>query len=884
MMKNKNLRKISYFLINGIVFLSIISIKLMLSPLPAGAEEGTRLFATSAGLSIASGRTYIVLYWNDAEGVTGYNLYRKDREAQAYPKVPLNGSTPIVPAADCNQLKAIIPQDSKEWQLMANAFAAAYVKGKTGIEEITPPDLGQNKKALPKKNTNLQIQKIKVRAKEFALKKQVKSQLQMVPGIKQYLLEHLDKSAYLCNAFNRGLNDKEQAIFDMLALTNLRCRLARGLAYIDSAVAVGAEYEYELRGVDAEGQERVLDTGVWVKAGTFVLPDPPTGLTVTPGDSRVLCTWNRLSRHYSYAVGRSTALLGTYYAMNEEPVVFDIETDLEGAPLPEPKPGFLDFRRWDDQGSPTTHEVKGHTIAGPINNHKYYYKVACVDILGRQGAWSTSRMAVPRDSTAPSAPGDFRIDVSPSSPSLILTWKKSTRDVKGHVEGDTAHTYYIYRADTLQKLEDIVSLSSYQVTSLTADPTDANIVELTWTDSAGVLVPPFGEKDFYYRLRCKDAANNLSAPSAAISGRVPDTTPPGPTQVVETKGYSDRIEVSWQPNHEPDLAGYQIYRGVCDQGRPFRPPDEVKVTDRDPRLQTYPCDYLLVGQVLLEQAKEMLDTTGRIYFSDDSVPEGSPICYSYWVRAFDESRNLYEGEYLCPKEGEHLCQKLYEETPPPVPIIAGMKARSNSMQLRWISSPVQDLRCFHVYRSFKESEPGVFVACVKPDGTSSPTRWAGIETPSCVDIPAEPDPTSVSVSFTDTNLEPNRIYWYRISALDWLGNESEGDNLTNIPAISTFTYSKQLPVKPVILPPASTPGAGCERVVRWNPVYDAARLKGFIVFRSSKVLVGYRQVSGIVAGNEFIDNSAFEGKEYWYRVQSMDLNGKLSPPSLPVKH
>jgi hypothetical protein len=213
-----------------------------------------------------------------------------------------------------------------------------------------------------------------------------------------------------------------------------------------------------------------------------------------------------------------------------------------------------------------------------------------------------------------------------------------------------------------------------------------------------------------------------------------------------------------------------------------------------------------------------------------------------------------------------------------------MKARSNSMQLRWISSPVQDLRCFHVYRSFKESEPGVFVACVKPDGTSSPTRWAGIETPSCVDIPAEPDPTSVSVSFTDTNLEPNRIYWYRISALDWLGNESEGDNLTNIPAISTFTYSKQLPDKPVILPPASTPGAGCERVVRWNPVYDAARLKGFIVFRSSKVLVGYRQVSGIVAGNEFIDNSAFEGKEYWYRVQSMDLNGKLSPPSLPVKH
>ena len=68
-----------------------------------------------------------------------------------------------------------------------------------------------------------------------------------------------------------------------------------------------------------------------------------------------------------------------------------------------------------------------------------------------------------------------------------------------------------------------------------------------------------------------DPFGNRSAPSAVITGAVPDTTPPGPTDLIGATGDADRIRVDWKPNGEPDLAGYQIYRGVCDRGFIYRP-------------------------------------------------------------------------------------------------------------------------------------------------------------------------------------------------------------------------------------------------------------------------------------------------------------------------
>jgi hypothetical protein len=271
---------------------------------------------------------------------------------------------------------------------------------------------------------------------------------------------------------------------------------------------------------------------------------------------------------------------------------------------------------------------------------------------------------------------------------------------------------------------------------------------------------------------------------------------------------------------------------------------------------------------------------GRIELADFSVPAGSPLCYAYWIRAYDIAGNLYDGDRGCPKDGETTCMRLLEKTPPPAPVLTGLRARSDAVKVEWIASPVQDLHAFHVYRSDEEFDPPKFLGCVFLDGTQQTTPWAGL-VPSCKDIPAEPDPLAARGAFLDTTAIPGEIYWYRVSALDWLGNESEISDLTKLPSSSTFTYTNRRPATPVVDAPGVWAGPGCGLDLHWKPAFDPADLEGFVVFRSASA-GPYRQISGIVEGNEFVDLTARAGVAYAYQVQAIDRKGYLSPPSAPV--
>ena len=839
------------------LFFSVFLMGLLISSLAieGSAFEKQQLHATSSGID-RSGRTYIVLYWSPAQDVVGYNLYRKEEAARTYPSFPLNGKALISTVKTCEELKAIIPQGSTEWNILKGAFFSLLPRETSSEREVGPL------------------------AKEGVVDLRT---LELFPRLRSDLIA---VAADPCTVLQRGLTEEEGEIFDLLATVNLKLRLARGLAFIDDKVVTDTRYVYQLRGVLRAGGEVILGPEVGVWAGHFILPDPPEDLTAIAGDHKVLSLWERNPEAYSYTVRRATHAFGPYQVINAQPVVFDITQDLEGETIV-PRPGFVDFQNWDEDGFPVPHDVGVVSISGPEDGTTYYYQVASCDILDRTGSWSAYQSATPIDMTPPKAPTQLAVDplIDPVSPGLALSWRKVTQDIEGHKELDTTQTYMIYRADTLEALDDIVGLPTYFVHSLTANPTDPAVMTISWSDTDPAIIPAYGEKDYWYRVRCVDASPqaNMSAPSAAISGRVPDTTPPGTTHVTGGEGYADHITVMWAPNAEPDLGGYQIYRSICDFGVPYRPPLRPDLTQYEPTQSM--CDFVLVGEVLVREARKRLEETGRIYYEDYSVPEGSPICYAYWVRAFDMARNLYPGKFgnACPDVGEYVCQRLYEETPPPAPIISGLKAKNNSVFVEWVSSPVQDLRAFHVYRSEKENDTPIFVACIFLDGTVSPIPWAGMH-PSCDDIPADPDPTAVFGSFMDKGLEPNQVYWYRVAAVDWLGNESERGDIEAIPAISTFTYSKDLPGTPTVLPPTTAAPSGCGLVVRWTPFFDPAELLGFIVFRSTSLGGAYRQVSPVVEGNEFVDQSAIRGITYWYRVQSMDLTGKLSEPSAAVEY
>jgi hypothetical protein len=780
---------------------------------------------------VPAGRTFIALRWESVNDTAGYRLYRSTVDAATPPAGPLGGATPIRIPTSAAELRTVIAAGSPEWDSLANVLTAAQ-PGTPAGGTATP----------------------------------------------------VDPAA----AFDRGLTDTETQLIKAAAQTSLALGRVAGLAYRDSEVTAGESYIYELRGVRRNGTEHVLASGIAVTAGTFTLPDPPSGVRTQPGDRRVLVMWNRNPYAANFTVQRATAPGGPYAQINPLPVVFDLTADIDGQALPNPQPGFLDAGGWGPDGMPTSRNINAAVIDGPDTGLTYYYRVASRDILGRAGGWSAPVAATPVRLLAPMAPDEVQVTPTTTADGIVVRWRTVTRNVENHCfvhQGvpDTTQTNHIYRADSREALDDPQTLAAYLVATITSDPYDLTAPVQSWTDTDPILVPPYGTKPYFYRIQVTDPFGNLSAPSAVISAAVPDTTPPGPTTITTATGAVDHIHLEWTPNTEPDVGGYQVYRGVCDHGAVFIPGYTSAPQRRELSIRLPHCDMTLVGDVAVSDAQTMFRLTGVVSFDDYTVPAGSPICYAYWVRAYDHAGNLYPGNRNgCPKQGEYSCAALREDTPPHLPVLSALRARNNGVLLEWVGAPDQDLHAFHVYRSETPDAPPQFLACVYTDGTVSTTRWEGM-VPSCSAVPAVTDPQTTRATYLDGTAEPHRVYWYRISALDWLGNESSGADISDIPASSTFTFTSDLPGAPTVLPPPAPEPDQCGLNVAWDPPFDADRLDGFIVFRR---VIGqpYRQVSNILTANSFSDMTARRGVDYLYRVQAIDHTGTLSEPSAPVAH
>jgi len=98
-----------------------------------------------------------------------------------------------------------------------------------------------------------------------------------------------------------------------------------------------------------------------------------------------------------------------------------------------------------------------------------------------------------------------------------------------------------------------------------------------------------------------------------------------------------------------------------------------------------------------------------------------------------------------------------------------------------------------------------------------------------------------------------------------------------------MSQNLRVPPLPDLLAPLLPETDQCGLDVAWDPPYDSALIRGFLVFRSSAGQP-YRQVSDILDANGFSDATARRGIDYRYRVQAMDHNGTLSAPSDPVLH
>jgi hypothetical protein len=794
------------------------------------ADDIALLQATSDGIA-ADGTTRIVLRWETVGEAVGYRLRRR---TPGGPSIVLGGADPIRLPQSARELRTVVSPGTEEWNTLARVLTAAQ----------SPP---------PADPTVL-----------------------------------VDPAA----VFDRGLTAFERASLQAASQADLTIGRVDGLAFIDTGVTAGEAYLYDLLAERAHGGDLVLAADVPVTAGVFTLPAPPSGLTAQSGDRRVLVLWNRNPLAATYLVQRAPAPGGPFLQVDPQPIAYDVDTGIDGSPLPLPQPGFLDVGAWAADGSPTSRTVAGSTVDGPDTGLTYWYRVVSRDTLGRLGEWSDPIAATPTRSLPPRAPEALQVTPTTAADGLSVQWATVNRNIENHwlVDRgipDSAQTNLVYRAESREQLEDLANLPALLVATIASDPYDVTTPVQSWTDTDPALIPPYGTKPFFYRVRVMDAFGILSAPSAVISAAVPDTTPPGPSAIEEAKGDADHIHVEWKPNPEPDVAGYQVWRGVCDNGYVYVPGIShlpPKKGEQPPSKESrYHCDMTQVGDIPVGDAIAMFLVHGVIAFDDYSVPANSPLCYAYWIRAYDFAGNLYPGDvHGCPRSGEYLCAALRDKTPPQLPVLTALRARNHGVELEWIGAPEPDLRAFHIYRAESPTGAPDFLACVFTDGTVSPFPWTGL-VPPCAAIPAIADPLSAHGSYLDTKAEPHRIYWYRVSALDWLGNESSAGDLTVIPADSTFAYTSDLPTTPAILPQALPLPDGCGLGVMWDPPYDPAAVQGFVVFRAAAGQP-YRQVSGVIRGNGFDDDTARRGVDYFYRVQAVDAAGTLSEPSAPVLH
>ncbi|HEY6062528.1 MAG TPA: fibronectin type III domain-containing protein [Chitinophagaceae bacterium] len=705
-----------------------------------------------------------------------------------------------------------------------------------------------------------------------------------------------------------------------LCKASMPIAVTTGLGYRDSSVINGTAYQYKIVALNASNT--VLGnvvTDLAVTAGSFVALPPPATVVAEPGDAIILVRWDNVAGAAGYIIERGPAAVGPFTRVNQSVFSTEVKNHLNGDTLIPASVGMVDFKRYTPVfGKDTVHLVNGIPVDGPKNNIGYYYRVKTLDLFQRPGAASAVfGPATPRDSTAPSTPIDITATADDVTGHVTVRWGQVAKDVNGHWEyPDSSVKYKLYRFPSSENPDSVPSVYIGQTVTIWG------LHSRDTTDTDPGLRSMYGNKIWWYRLKAVDVSTNISQWSSAVSVIVKDITAPGIVKNLVTKGFEDYISVKWQPNSEPDIASYMVYRSLChlgswvdcsrqkdtckqwqsyDPSKYFAQKDGTQTSgDKEtqsaaaatggPPAPKVPCPcsgpFVFLGEITKDSVDRAI-SAGNFFFNDRTIPAGSPLCYAYWIKAKDSSDNLC-GSFPIPSAAEQAqikCERLRDRTPPENAIISGLFAQAEQIRIEWIGPPTQDTRAYHVYRA-EGTNPAV-----EPNGAAY--SWVGgmtVELPPTMPVvltsPYTPpgmatcDKISVMATpwmsqgfFEDKHIEPKLTYWYKVVGIDYDGNETP---LARAAAISTFSFTRKVPDAPVItgIDKQADP---CAVVVKWSPAFDASTQVGFIVYRSSSSSGPFIPVVvSPVTGNSFTDTNVVKGQTYWYSIGALMRNGRLS--------
>ncbi len=215
---------------------------------------------------------------------------------------------------------------------------------------------------------------------------------------------------------------------------------------------------------------------------------------------------------------------------------------------------------------------------------------------------------------------------------------------------------------------------------------------------------------YRYRVRAADFLGRLSAPSAAVSVRAPDTRGPMPPTNLASEALDGRNRIVWNLSPEPLATGYHVERTVGGDStfrRITRSPIAIDVPET--------VDSLVRGREIYTYRVRVVDREGRI---------GAPSNLTT-VRAID----------LRPP----VAASALTVTP----------LRGYAVRLAWRAPSERDLRGFDVYRAEQGDTAYVRLTALPIAGT-----------------------VYVDSGYKDNTLEPGREYAWRIVAVDSSANTS----------------------------------------------------------------------------------------------------------------
>ena len=289
--------------------------------------------------------------------------------------------------------------------------------------------------------------------------------------------------------------------------------LAMGRLYIDTAVTVGAEYEYRLTYLRADGNTdpRRKPVVERVRVADTPLP-PPVAAKIEGSDDRAMLTWSypryagdSRDRAIAFVVERSDSG-GAFRRVSAIPVIRNDAV---------PRMSFAD--------------------SGLQTGVRYRYRMRAIDIAGRAGPPSTEVTIATLDKIAPAVPEALSLEAGDSR--VLVQWKRGA-------EPDLAG-YWVERSLSLDK-----------------PFTRLNRSLIPLGDAAFVDSAVTGPWQHFYRVVAVDSAGNASRPTTALGASPTDKRPPVAPASVATAVAARRVTLRWPASASRDLLGYYVYRGA----------------------------------------------------------------------------------------------------------------------------------------------------------------------------------------------------------------------------------------------------------------------------------------------------------------------------------